>query len=89
MTQSGMFFALAQTVFALFAGTAAWNIHHWRKAGWYLGFLVVLQWFSSIINIGTSVGWLTVTLTLPIAAVGVWLYLPAVRARFEIKKVLG
>ena len=88
-TETGVLFALAQTIFALFAGAAAWNIHQWKKAGWYLGLLVVLQWFSSLINLGASVGWLTIALTFPIAGVGIWLYLPVVRARFEIKKVFA
>ena len=82
-TQSGILFGLAQTVFALFAGAAAW------KAGWFLGFWVVLQWISGLVNSKVELGWLTIALTLPMLGVGVWLYLPAVRARFDIKKVFG
>lgn len=85
-TEPEMLFALAQTIFALFAGVAAWNIHQWKKAGWYLGLLVVLQWLSSLLNLGVSVGWLAIALTFPIAGVGIWLWLPMVRARFEIRK---
>lgn len=70
-TESGMFLVLAQAVFALFAGTAAWNIHKWKKAGWYLGFLVVLQGLSSLVNLGARAGWFTIALTLPMAGVGV------------------
>jgi hypothetical protein len=88
-TQSGMLFALAQTVFSLFTGAAAWNIFQWKKIGWYLGFFVVLQWFSSMVNFRGGVGWFTIVLTFPIVAVAIWLYLPVVRARFEIKKVFG
>jgi hypothetical protein len=85
----GILFALAQIVFILFAGTAAWNIYRWKKVGWYLGFLVVLQWLSGIVNLRGEVGWLTLALTVPMAALAIWLYLPAVRARFNVKKVFG
>ena len=88
-TQSGMLFGLAQAVFTLFAGTAAWNIYQWKKAGWYLGILVVLQWFSSLINIRVEVGWLTKAFSVPMAVVGIWLCLLAVPARFGVKKVFG
>lgn len=88
-TQDGMFFGLAQTVFAFFAGAATWNIYRWKKIGWYLGFWVVLQWISSLVNLKIELGWLTIALTFPILALGIWLYLPVVRARFGIKKVFG
>ena len=88
-TQQGVFFALAQMVFTFFTGMAAWYIFQWKKIGWYYGFFVVLQWFSGLINIHGNVGWITLVLTFPIIAVAIWLYLPAVRARFEIKKVFG
>ncbi len=88
-TQNGVFFALAQMVFTFFTGMAAWYIFQWKKIGWYCGFFVVLQWFSGLINIHGDVGWITLVLTFPIIAVAIWLYLPAVRARFEIKKVFG
>lgn len=88
-TQEGMFFGLAQAVFALFAGAAAWNIHHWKKIGWFLGCWVVLQWISGLVNLKVQIGWLTIALTFPMLTVGVWLYLPVVRSRFDIKKVFG
>jgi hypothetical protein len=84
-----MLFAIAQTVFTLFAGMAAWNIYQWKKTGWYLGILVVLQWLSAIVNLGDRAGWLTLALTVPMAAVGTWLFLPAVKARFGIRKAFA
>jgi hypothetical protein len=87
--QAGLLFAVAQTVFTLFAGTAAWNIRKWNKPGWYLGLIVVLQWVGSLVNLGPKVGWFTMALTVPMAMVGVWLYLPSVRARFATTKAFG
>jgi len=81
--------ALAQTVFALFTGVAAWNIFQWKKAGWYLGWIVVLQWFGSLINLQGRVGGFTLILTVLIALAGIWLYLPGVRAKFEVKNVFA
>jgi hypothetical protein len=77
-TQSGMLFGLAQAVF-----------HSFRRHGSVERILVVLQWFSSLINIRVEVGWLTKAFSVPMAVVGIWLCLLAVRARFGVKKVFG
>jgi len=74
--------------FALFNGVAAWSIYQ-SKTGRYLGSIVVLPWFGSLVNIQGRVGGLTLVLAVLIALVGIWLYLPGVRAKFEVKKVFA
>jgi hypothetical protein len=88
-TQSGLFLALAQGVFTLFTAAAAWNILQWRKIGWYLGFLVVLNWLSRLLNFRGTIGWFVLILSVPMAAMAIWLYLPAVRARFNVRGLAG
>jgi len=88
-SQVGLLFALARTVFALFNGVAAWSIYQSKKAGRYLGWIVVLPWFGSLVNIQGRAGGLTLVLAVQIALVGIWLYLPGVRAKFEVKKVFA
>ena len=83
----GAIFALAQAIFLTFAGSAAWPIFKWKKIGWYLGFFVVLQWFSGLLNSSAKITLITFILTFPICAMGIWLWLPAVKERFGIKKV--
>ena len=84
-------FAAAQGFFAIFAASAAWLIHKWKVAGWMMGMLIVLQSFSNLANsrVGLGPSWLTVALLVPMAVVGVWLWLPDVRAKFGLKKVFS
>jgi hypothetical protein len=85
-TKAGLTLGLAQGVFTLFSGTAAWNIYGWKKAGWYLGILVVLQWFSAIVNLGLVDNWFYLLFSVPMVVVAIWLLLPAVKARFGLGK---
>jgi hypothetical protein len=36
LTSDGVFFALAQYMFILFTGSAAWYLYRSKKTGWYL-----------------------------------------------------
>jgi hypothetical protein len=85
----GLIFGLAQGVFALLAGAAAWNIYKWKVAGWVIGLLVVLDWLSALVNSRIGYNWLTIVLTFPMAAAGIWLWFPEVRTKFGMKKVFS
>ncbi len=87
MPKMGAILLGARAIFILFAGTAAWNIFHWKPAGRYLGFLVVLQWVPGILNFRPNPGAVTWVLTIPMIGVGIWLLLPQVKERFKAARV--
>ena len=84
-TSDGMFFALAQCVFILFTGAAAWYLYQSKKAGWYLSLLVVLNWFGSVASLRDVRNILTSVFTVGMIAVLIWLFRADVKARFEVK----
>jgi hypothetical protein len=84
-TKVGILFALAQCVFILFAGSAAWYLYQSKKAGWYLSALVVLNWFSALVNLKLAWGIFTAAFSAGMFAVLLWLLRSSVRARFGVK----
>jgi hypothetical protein len=84
-TSNGMFFALAQGVFVLFTGAAAWYLYQSKKAGWYLSLIVVLNWFGSVASLRDIWNILTSVFTVGMIVVLIWLFRPDVKARFEVK----
>jgi len=80
-----MFFALAQSMFILFTGAAAWYLYQSKRAGWYLSFIVVLNWFGSVTSLRGVWNLFTSVFTVGMIAVLIWLLRAEVRARFEVK----
>ena len=88
-TKLAVIFGLAQLVFATVTGLTAWKIYYWKKDGWYLGWFVILQWVSALVNFRGGLGWFTWVASLGIIGMALWLRLPDVKAKFEIKKAFG
>ncbi len=84
-TKIGVLFGLAQCVFILFAGSAGWYLYKSAKAGWYLACVVVLNWFSSLVNLGVTWNVYYAVFSAGMLAVLVWLLRPKVKARFGVK----
>jgi len=81
-TKLSLFLALASVVSCLFAGATAWNIFYWKPVGRYLGFFVVLQHLSFLVNWRGPLGLYTKVLTVLILLMGIWLLLPEVKQKF-------
>jgi len=84
-TSNGLFFSVAQCVFILLTGSAAWNLYQSRKTGWYLSLIVILNWFGAITNLRAAWNALTSIFTVGMIAVLIWLFRRDVRDRFEIR----
>lgn len=88
MTTLGVMFALACGFFIFCVSVAAWHIFYWKPEGRFLGFFVVLQWFGALVN-GHNLGTVTYILSVPMAALGIWLLLPEVKEQFRLQKVVA
>ena len=84
-TSNGLFFSVAQCVFILLTGSAAWNLYQSRKIGWYVSLIVILNWFGAITNLRAAWNALTSIFTVGMIAVLIWLFRRDVRNRFEIR----
>lgn len=77
LTRAGKFgflIAFASIVSCLFAGATAWHIFYWKPLGRYLGFFIVLQHLSFLINWRGPVGLYTKALTVPVLLMGIWCF---------------
>jgi hypothetical protein len=84
-TSNGFFFSVAQCVFILLTGSAAWNLYQSRKIGWYLSLIVILNWFGAVTNLRAVWNAFTSIFTVGMIAVLIWLFRKDVRTRFEIR----
>jgi hypothetical protein len=80
-----LFFPLAQGVFAVLAGVAAWYLYQSKKVGWYLSVLVALNWFIGLSKMKIFWNLFVLLVTLGMAAVLIWLVLPGVRSHFGLE----
>ena len=81
-TKLGFLIAFSSAISCVFAGTTAWYIFHWRPAGRILGFMVVLEHMSFLVNWQGPLGLYSKALTVPVLLMGIWLLLPEVKQKF-------
>jgi hypothetical protein len=80
-------FAIAWCAFVLLTITAAWYLYVSKKAGWYLSLIVALSWIAGLIAGVVRLSWnlFTIVMTVGMAAVLIWLFLPSVTEHFGVK----
>jgi hypothetical protein len=78
-------FGLAQSTFVLFSGAAAWYLYQSKRVGWYLGLLAILDWFLGLTRMKISWNVWGNLVSIGMVVVLVWLFLPSVKAHFDLK----
>jgi len=80
-----LFFPLAQGVFAVLAGVAAWYLYRTKKVGWYLGILVIFNWFLGLTKMRIFWNLFVLLVTFGMLVSLIWLLLPRVRSHLGME----